>query len=142
MTSSIHCSIVSAEQEIFAGIVQRVVATGTLGEIGVYPGHTPLLTGIQPGPVKLVLEDGSEEMFFASGGFLEIQPTSITLLTDTAVRADDIDEAAAQDAERKAQQELSDQRADVDFARVAADMKEQAALLRTVRKFRDQKNRA
>jgi F-type H+-transporting ATPase subunit epsilon len=92
--------------------------------------------------VKLVLEDGSEEMFFASGGFLEIQPTSITLLTDTAVRADDIDEAAAQDAERKAQQELSDQRADVDFARVAADMKEQAALLRTVRKFRDQKNRA
>ncbi|MFZ9129068.1 MAG: F0F1 ATP synthase subunit epsilon [Pseudomonadales bacterium] len=142
MTSSIHCSIVSAEQEIFAGTVQRVVATGTLGEIGVYPGHTPLLTGIQPGPVKLVLEDGSEEMFFASGGFLEIQPTSITLLTDTAVRADDIDEAAAQDAERKAQQELSDQRADVDFARVAADMKEQAALLRTVRKFRDQKNRA
>ncbi|MEK9819583.1 MAG: F0F1 ATP synthase subunit epsilon [Pseudomonadales bacterium] len=142
MTSSIHCSIVSAEQEIFAGTVQRVVATGTLGEIGVYPGHTPLLTGIKPGPVKLVLEDGSEEMFFASGGFLEIQPTSITLLTDTAVRADDIDEAAAQDAERKAQQELSDQRADVDFARVAADMKEQAALLRTVRKFRDQKNRA
>ncbi len=142
MTSSIHCSIVSAEQEIFAGTVQRVVATGTLGEIGVYPGHTPLLTGIQPGPVKLVLEDGSEEMFFASGGFLEIQPTSITLLTDTAVRADDIDEAAAQEAERKAQQELSDQRADVDFARVAADMKEQAALLRTVRKFRDQKNRA
>jgi F-type H+-transporting ATPase subunit epsilon len=142
MTSSIHCSIVSAEQEIFAGTVQRVVATGTLGEIGVYPGHTPLLTGIQPGPVKLVLEDGSEEIFFASGGFLEIQPTSITLLTDTAVRADDIDEAAAQDAERKAQQELSDQRADVDFARVAADMKEQAALLRTVRKFRDQKNRA
>ena len=142
MTSSIHCSIVSAEQEIFAGTVQRVVATGTPGEIGVYPGHTPLLTGIQPGPVKLVLEDGSEEMFFASGGFLEIQPTSITLLTDTAVRADDIDEAAAQDAERKAQQELSDQRADVDFARVAADMKEQAALLRTVRKFRDQKNRA
>jgi F-type H+-transporting ATPase subunit epsilon len=122
--------------------VQRVVATGTLGEIGVYPGHTPLLTGIQPGPVKLVLEDGSEEMFFASGGFLEIQPTSITLLADTAVRADDIDEAAAQEAERKAQQELSDQRADVDFARVAADMKEQAALLRTVRKFRDQKNRA
>ncbi|MEK9748959.1 MAG: F0F1 ATP synthase subunit epsilon [Pseudomonadales bacterium] len=142
MTSSIHCSIVSAEQEIFAGTVQRVVATGTLGEIGVYPGHTPLLTGIQPGPVKLVLEDGSEEMFFASGGFLEIQPTSITLLADTAVRADDIDEAAAQEAERKAQQELSDQRADVDFARVAADMKEQAALLRTVRKFRDQKNRA
>ena len=142
MTSSIHCSIVSAEQEIFAGTVQRVVATGTLGEIGVYPGHTPLLTGIQPGPVKLVLEDGSEEMFFASGGFLEIQPTSITLLADTAVRADDIDEVAAQEAERKAQQELSDQRADVDFARVAADMKEQAALLRTVRKFRDQKNRA
>jgi F-type H+-transporting ATPase subunit epsilon len=142
MTSSIHCSIVSAEQEIFAGTVQRVVATGTLGEIGVYPGHTPLLTGILPGPVKLVLEDGSEEMFFASGGFLEIQPTSITLLADTAVRADDIDEAAAQEAERKAQQELSDQRADVDFARVAADMKEQAALLRTVRKFRDQKNRA
>ena len=62
MTTSIHCSIVSAEQEIFAGTVQRVVATGSLGDIGVYPGHTPLLTGIQPGPVKLTMEDGSEEM--------------------------------------------------------------------------------
>ena len=77
MMTSIHCSIVSAEQEIFAGTVQRVVATGSLGDIGVYPGHTPLLTGIQPGPVKLTMEDGSEEMFFASGGFLEVQPTSI-----------------------------------------------------------------
>ena len=142
MTTSIHCSIVSAEQEIFAGTVQRVIATGSLGDIGVYPGHTPLLTGIQPGPVKLTMEDGSEEMFFASGGFLEVQPTSITLLADTAIRADDIDEAAAQEAERKARQARDDKKTETDFAKIDADLAEQAAMLRTIRKLRERKNRA
>jgi F-type H+-transporting ATPase subunit epsilon len=100
-----------------------------------------LLSGIKPGPIKLVLEGGVDEIFFASGGFIEVQPTSITVLADTAIRADNIDEAAAAEAERKAQAELLDQRAEVDFARVTADLQEQAAMLRTVRKMRDQKNR-
>ena len=141
MATTVHCSIVSAEQEIFSGLVEMVVASGTLGELGIMPGHAPLLSGIKPGPVKLVLEGGDEEIFFASGGFIEVQPTAVTILADTAIRADNIDEAAASEAEQKAQAELNDQRAAVDFARVNADLQEQAAMLRTVRKMRDQKNR-
>ena len=141
MATTVHCSIVSAEQEIFSGLVEMVVARGTLGELGIMPGHAPLLSGIKPGPVKLVLEGGDEEIFFASGGFIEVQPTAVTILADTAIRADNIDEAAASEAEQKAQAELNDQRAEVDFARVNADLQEQAAMLRTVRKMRDQKNR-
>jgi len=141
MATKVHCSIVSAEQEIFSGLIEMVVATGSLGELGIKPGHAPLLSGIKPGPVRLILEGGEEEIFFASGGYIEVQPTAVTILADTAIRADNIDEAAATEAERKAQSELNDQRAEVDFARVSADLQEQAAMLRTVRKLRDQKNR-
>jgi len=141
MATTVHCSIVSAEQEIFSGLIEMVVATGSLGELGIKPGHAPLLSGIKPGPVRLILEGGEEEIFFASGGYIEVQPTAVTILADTAIRADNIDEAAATEAERKAQSELNDQRAEVDIARVSADLQEQAAMLRTVRKLRDQKNR-
>ena len=137
MASTVFCSIVSAEQEIFAGQVEMVVASGTIGELGILPGHTPLLSGVKPGPVRLILEGGKEEMFFASGGFIEVQPTSITILADTAIRADDLDEAAALEAKKKAELELSDQRSDIDFARVTADLQEQAAMLRTIQKVRN-----
>ncbi|MDG2072886.1 MAG: F0F1 ATP synthase subunit epsilon [Pseudomonadales bacterium] len=139
MASTVLCSIVSAEQEIFSGQVEMVIATGAIGELGIMPGHTPLLTGVKPGPVRLILEGGEEEIFYASGGFLEVQPTAITLLADTALRADDVDEAAAVAAQQKAEQELGDQRADLDFARVSSDLQEQAAMLRTVRKLRERK---
>lgn len=140
MASTVFCSIVSAEEEIFSGQIEMLIATGTLGELGIVPGHTPLLTGVKPGPVRLILEGGEEEVFFASGGYLEVQPTSITILADTALRADDLDEAAAVEAQQKAEQELSDQKADIDFARVAADLQEQAAMLRTIQKIRDKKH--
>ena len=139
MASTVLCSIVSAEKEIFSGQVEMVVATGTIGELGILPGHTPLLSGVKPGPVRLILEGGEEQIFFASGGYIEVQPTSITILADTAVRADDIDEAAATAAQQKAEKELQDQKSDVDFARVSSDLQEQAAMLRTIRKFREQK---
>ncbi|MCB1691634.1 MAG: F0F1 ATP synthase subunit epsilon [Pseudomonadales bacterium] len=139
MASTVHCSIVSAEQEIFSGMVESVIMTGTIGELGIWPGHTPLLTGVKPGPVRLRLEGGEEEVFFASGGFIEVQPTAITILADTAVRADDLDEAAAVEAQQRAQRELADNRSDIDFARVNADIAEQAAMLRTIRKHREQK---
>ena len=141
MATTVHCSIVSAEQEVFSGLIEMIVATGSLGELGIKPGHAPLLSGIKPGPVRLILEGGEEEVFFASGGYIEVQPTAVTILADTAIRADNIDEAAAAEAEKKAQAELNDNRADVDFARVSADLQEQAAMLRTVRKLREQKNR-
>jgi F-type H+-transporting ATPase subunit epsilon len=137
MASTVFCSIVSAEQEIFAGQVEMVVASGTIGELGILPGHTPLLSGVKPGPVRLILEGGEVEVFFASGGFIEVQPTSITVLADTAIRADDLDEAAALEAKKKAELELSDQRSDIDFARVTADLQEQAAMLRTIQKVRN-----
>lgn len=139
MASSVHCSIVSAEEEIFSGKVEMVVATGTMGELGIMPGHTALLSGIKPGPVKLILEGGEEDFFFASGGYIEVQPTTITILADTAVRADNLDEAAALEAQKKAERELADQKADFDYSRVQADLQDQVAMLRTVRKFREQK---
>ncbi len=139
MVSTVFCSIVSAEEEIFGGQVEMVIASGTIGELGILPGHTPLLSGVKPGPIRLILEGGEEEVFFASGGFIEVQPTSITILADTALRADDLDEAAALEAQKKAEQELSDQRADIDFARVSADLQEQVAMLRTIQKIRSQK---
>jgi len=138
MASTVHCSIVSAEREIFSGMVEMVVASGTIGELGIFPGHTPLLSGVKPGPVRLRLEGGEEQIFFASGGYIEVQPTAITILADTAIRADDIDEAAAVEAQQKAERELADNRADIDFGRVSADLAEQAAMLRTIRKFREQ----
>jgi F-type H+-transporting ATPase subunit epsilon len=140
MATTVFCSIVSAEKEIFDGQVEMVVASGTIGELGILPGHTPLLTGVKAGPVRLVLEGGEEEIFFASGGYIEVQPTSITILADTAVRADDLDEAAALEAQKKAELELSDQKADIDFARVSADLQDQVAMLRTIQKLRN-KNR-
>ena len=136
MAATVHCSIVSAEKEIFSGQVEMVVASGTIGELGFYPGHTPLLTGVKAGPIRLKLEGGEEEIFFASGGYIEVQQTSITVLADTALRADDLDEAAAQAAQNKAEQELADNRSDIDFGRVQADIQETAAMLRTIRKYR------
>ena len=139
MASTVLCTIVSAEQEIYSGQVEMVVATGTIGELGIMPGHTPLLTGVKPGPVRLLIEGGNEEIFFASGGYIEVQPGAVTILADTALRADDIDESAALAAQQKAEQEQGDQNPDIDFARVLADLQEQAAMLRTVRKLRERK---
>jgi len=136
MASTVHCSIVSAEKEIFSGQVEMVVATGSIGELGIMPGHTPLLTGVKPGEIRLKLEGGVEETFFASGGYIEVQPMAITILADTALRADDIDEAAALEAQAKAERELADNRSDIDFGRVQADIQETAAMLRTLNKFR------
>ena len=139
MATTVFCNIVSAEEEIFSGQVEMLVVSGTIGELGIMPGHTPLLSGIKPGPVRLILEGGTEEVFFASGGYVEVQPAAITILADTAVRAADLDEAAALEARQKAEQELTDQRAEIDFARVSADLQDQIARLRTIQKLRDRK---
>ena len=139
MASTVLCNIVSAEQQIFSDLVEMVIATGTLGELGILPGHTPLLSGIKPGPVRLVMEGGEEEIFFASGGYIEVQPTVITILADTAIRADDLDEAAAIEAQQEAERQLADAHSDIDFGRVAAELQDQVAMLRTVRKFRERK---
>jgi len=136
MAMTMHCDIVSAEKEIFSGRVTMVIATGALGELGVMPGHAPLLTGIKPGPIRLKFDNGDEQVFFASGGFLEVQPSTVTVLADTALRADDLDEAAAQQAKEAAERSLQDQAADFDFSVAAAQLAEASARLRTVEELK------
>src|SRR3954454_21713680 len=133
---TMHCDIVSAEKEIFSGRVTMVIATGTLGELGIMPGHAPLLTGIKPGPVRLRFDNGEEHVFFASGGFLEVQPSTVTVLADTALRADDLDEAAAQQAKEHAERMLQDQSEDFEFSVAAAQLAEAVARLRTVEELK------
>jgi F-type H+-transporting ATPase subunit epsilon len=132
MAMTVQCDIVSAEREIFSGLVEMVIATGSLGEVGITYGHATLLTGIKPGPVRLIKQGGSEEIFFVSGGYLEVQPYHITVLADTALRADDMDEAAALEAQQLAQQQLSEQSNQIDFQRAAAQLAEASAQLRTL----------
>ncbi|MEE4300321.1 MAG: F0F1 ATP synthase subunit epsilon [Pseudomonadales bacterium] len=133
MAMTIHCDVVSAEEEIFSGRVTMVVATGTMGELGIMPGHAPLLTGVKPGPVRLLLDNGTEETIFASGGFLEVQPGVVTLLADTAVRAEDLDEVAVQKAMEEAEQAMQNQAAEFEYSVAAAQLAEAAAQLRVLR---------
>ena len=134
--ASITCNIVSPEGELFSGEVEQLTAEGGEGEIAITPRHAPLLTSLKPGPVKLTLEGGEEEVFFASGGFLEVQPGEITLLTDVAERADGIDEAAAERAKELAERELEDQKSDLDYSLAAAQLAEAAAQLKALQKLR------
>ncbi len=136
MAMTIHCDIVSAEKEIFSGRITMISATGTIGELGILPGHAPLLTGIRPGPVRLTLEDGKEEVFFASGGFLEVQPGVVTILADTASRAEDLDEAAAVEAQEAAERAIEDQAADFDFSLAASQLANAVAQQRTLEELK------
>lgn len=133
---TVHCDIVSAEEKIFSGLVEMVIAAGSLGDLGITPGHAPLLTQLKPGPVRLIMDNGEEEIFYASGGFLEVQPHLITILADTALRAHDMSEAAALEAKKQAEQMMTDQSSDIDHAMAAAQLAEAAAQLRTLSRIR------
>ncbi|PTY37369.1 F0F1 ATP synthase subunit epsilon [Saccharospirillum sp. MSK14-1] len=133
MAMTVHCDIVSAEEKIFEGLVETIVCEGEQGELGIKPKHAPLLTRLNPAPVKLTLQNGSEEVYYVSGGFLEVQPDVVTILADTALRAHDIDEAAAAKAKQDAEQAIADKMAEAEFAQVAADLARAAAQLRTLR---------
>ena len=136
MATTIHCDIVSAEKEIFSGRITMISVTGTIGELGILPGHAPLLTGIRPGPVRLTMEDGEEEVFFASGGYLEVQPGVVTILADTAARAEDLDEAAAIEAQEAAERAIQDQAADFDFSLAASQLANAMAQQRTLEELK------
>ncbi len=139
MSMTMHCDIVSAEQSIFSGRVEMLIAAGSLGDLGIAPGHAPLLTALIPGPVRLIKDGGEEEVFYVSGGFLEVQRNVVTLLADTALRADDVDEAAAQEAMAEAERAMQDASAQLDYGTAAAQLSEAAAQLRALRQL---KNRA
>jgi len=136
MPATMQCHIVSAEAEIYSGRIAMLSATGTLGALGILPGHAPLLTGIRPGPVRLRDENGEEDVFYAAGGYLEVQPGVVTVLADTALRASDIDEAAASQAQQEAERALSEAAAELDYGRVQAQLAAATAQQRTLEELR------
>ncbi|HLW73906.1 MAG TPA: F0F1 ATP synthase subunit epsilon [Gammaproteobacteria bacterium] len=140
MASTFHVDIVSAEREIFSGEAEMVFAPAEMGELGITPRHAPLLTRLKPGTVR-VQSGGEESVFFVSGGILEIQPHMVTVLSDTALRARDIDEAAAQDAKRKAEEALANQTGEMDVARAQAELLEALARLRALEQIRKKAGR-
>jgi len=135
MTMTIHVDIVSAEASIYSGLAEMVYAPGEMGELGIAPRHAPLVTRLKPGEVRL--DTGSEQLdFFISGGILEVQPHVVTVLADTAVRADDLDEAKALEAKKRAEEALADKASDIDFARAQAELAEAAAQLQAISRLR------
>ncbi|MCW9012549.1 MAG: F0F1 ATP synthase subunit epsilon [Gammaproteobacteria bacterium] len=136
MAMTIHLDIVSAEKEIWSGPATMVFAPGEMGELGIAPRHTPLLTRLKAGEVRVRDQRDAEESFFISGGILEIQPHVVTVLADTAIRADDLDEAAALAAKQRAEEAISDQKSDMDYATAKAELAEAAAMVETIKKVR------
>ncbi len=136
MAMTVHVDIVSAEREIFSGLAEMIFAPAALGEVGIAPGHTPMLTQLGPGEVRLKFSEGAEEAFYVSGGMLEVQPRVVTILSDTAVRAEDLDEAAVLKAKEAAEQALSDTSAEIDYAKALAEYAETAAQLQTIQRLR------
>ena len=136
MAMTIHCDIVSAEAQIYSGLVELLVATGSEGELGVCYGHAPLLTALVPVPVRIVEQGGAKQVFYASGGFLEVQRDVVTILADTALRAADVDEAAAEESRKAAEDALANQSGELDYGRASAQLAEAAAQLATLRKMK------
>ena len=136
MASTIQCDIVSAEAEIFSGEASMVVVTGEEGELGIAPRHAPLLTRIKPGQVRVMLPDGGEEFYYVSGGMLEVQPHVVTVLADTAARADDLDEAAAVKAKEEAERALGDRAAGMEMAEAQAQLAQAVAQLAALERLR------
>lgn len=134
--SLIKVDVVSAEQSLFEGEAKFVALPGEAGELGVLPGHTPLITRIRPGTLKIVLPDGTEESIFVAGGLLEIQPHHVTVLSDTAIRAADLDEAKAEQARQRAEESLRNAKDKADIAVVQAELEMLAAQALAARKLR------
>jgi F-type H+-transporting ATPase subunit epsilon len=137
MSLRVHVDVVSAEEQIFSGETEFAVFPGEAGELGIYPKHTPLLTRIKPGSVRLKVPDQDEYVIvYVSGGMLEVQPDMITVLADTAIRAADIDEAKALEAKRRAEEALKDRSSDLDYAAAQAELSEAIAQLQAIEKLR------
>lgn len=130
--STFHLDVVSAENNLFSGEVQRIQVTGSEGELGIYPQHTPLLTAIKPGLIRIVKLNGDEEFIYLSGGILEVQPTIVTVLSDTAIRGQDLDEARAMESKRKAEEHIRSSHGDIDYAQASAELSKAIAKLRVI----------
>ena len=128
--ATFNLTIVSAERKIFEGEVKQIQATGVEGELGILPGHTPLLTAIKPGIVKFILQDGNEDVIYVSGGFLEVQPNIVTVLADVAIRGSELDTERIREAKRKAEENIVSHASDVDHDLLVAKLSKELAKLR------------
>ncbi|MFM8501548.1 MAG: F0F1 ATP synthase subunit epsilon [Fluviibacter sp.] len=137
MSLRIHVDVVSAEEMIFSGEADHVVLPGESGELGIWPRHTPLLTRIRPGAVRIKLPEGGEEFVYVSGGMLEVQPTMVTVLADTAIRAHDLDEARAQQAKKAAEELLQKRDSSMDYAKAEAELADAIGQLAAIKKLRN-----
>ncbi|MDI9332470.1 MAG: F0F1 ATP synthase subunit epsilon [Alphaproteobacteria bacterium] len=137
--STIHVDVVSAEESIFSGEAKFVALPGEAGELGIYPRHTPLITRIRPGSVRITAADGQEEFVFVAGGILEVQPDCVTVLSDTAVRGKDLDEEKANVARQVAEEAVRNAKSDIDLARAQSELAVMAAQIAALRKFRAKK---
>ena len=136
-TNTLHVEVVSAVEQIFAGEASFVALPGEMGELGIYPRHTPLITRIKPGAVRIRRADnGEEEFVFVAGGILEVQPGTVTVLADTAIRGKDLDEAKAAEAKRAAEEAMKNAKSDIDFAKAQGEFAAMAAQIAALRKFR------
>jgi F-type H+-transporting ATPase subunit epsilon len=137
MTMTVHVDVVSAEEQIFSGLAEVVVVPGEMGELGIYPGHTALMTRIKPGAVRIKRPDQEKpELVYVSGGMLEVQPGVVTVLADTAIRGHDLDEVRATEAKQAAEEALKNRTADIDYAQAQAELAEAIAQLRTIEQVR------
>ena len=136
MAITTHLDIVSAEREIFSGVVEMVVATGELGEIGIVPGHAPLLTVLKPGEICITLPGGAQEIYYVSGGMLEVQPFYVTVLADAVERADSLDEAAAIAAKARAEEAIANKDAALDYTLASMELARAVAQIRAIQKAR------
>ena len=137
MAMTVHVDIVSAEEQIFSGLAELVVLPGEAGELGVLPGHAPLLSRIRPGAVRIKVPDREEpEIIFVAGGMLEVQPSLVTVLADTAIRGHDLDEAKALEAKKKAEEAMANQSARLDYAKAQAELMEAVAQLAAIQRLR------
>ena len=135
--STIRVDVVSAESSIFEGEAEFVALPGEAGELGIYPQHTPLITRIRPGAVRIkVVNRPDEEFVFVAGGILEVQPNRVTVLADTAIRGKDLDEAKAADAQKRAQEAMANAKSDIDFARAQSEFAMMAAQIAAIQKLR------
>ena len=137
--STIHVDVVSAEESIFNGEAKFVALPGEAGELGILPGHIPLITRIKPGAVRIEKADGSEEFVFVAGGILEVQPNCVTVLSDTAIRGHDLDEAKASDAKKAAEEAVKNAKSDLDLAKATSELAVMAAQIAALRKYRQKK---
>jgi F-type H+-transporting ATPase subunit epsilon len=139
MAGTITVNVVSAEESIFSGEAKFVALPGEAGELGIYPRHTPLITRIRPGAVRIETADGGEEFVFVAGGILEVQPTTVTVLSDTAIRGKDLDDEKANQAKAAAEEALKNAKTDIDIAMAQSELAVMAAQLAALRKYRQKK---